>query len=79
MIRPIIKLTCSLSAQITSPLKVTESEALAWTTDLEQGNPQKDLSVTFYDEDFKVLESATTDQDVSPILMIFPENLLMLV
>ena len=44
-------------------LKVTESEALAWTTDLEQGNPQKDLSVTFYDEDFKVLESATTDQD----------------
>ena len=44
-------------------LKITETEALAWVTDLEQGNPQKDLPVIFYDEDFNVLETTSTDQD----------------
>ena len=44
-------------------LKITATEALAWATDLEEGNPQKDLSVIFYDEDFNVIKTATTDQD----------------
>ena len=44
-------------------LKTTETEAFAWTTDLEEGNPQKDLLVVFYDEDFYAIKSTRTDQD----------------
>jgi uncharacterized protein YfaS (alpha-2-macroglobulin family) len=43
--------------------KATSTEGLAWVTDLESGAPQKDVSVTFYDEKFTQLGKTTTDKD----------------
>ncbi len=43
--------------------KATPTEGLAWVTDLENGTPQKDVPVTFYDDKFVELGMATTDKD----------------
>lgn len=43
--------------------KMTESEGLAWLTDLETGAPVKDVDVVFYDMDGKELGQATTDRN----------------
>jgi len=44
-------------------LKATDTEGLAWVTDLESGKPQADVSVTFYDLDYKEVGKAKTDKD----------------
>ncbi|MFZ5820657.1 MAG: Ig-like domain-containing protein, partial [Chloroflexota bacterium] len=43
--------------------KATPSEGLAWVTDLESGQPQAGVPVTFYDAKFIRLGQATTDAD----------------
>jgi len=43
--------------------KATPTEALAWVTDLENGAPQKDISVTFYNDQFVEVGKASTDKD----------------
>ncbi len=43
--------------------KATATEGLAWVTDLESGAPQKDVAVAFYNDKFKEIGNATTDQD----------------
>jgi len=43
--------------------KATPTEGLAWVTDLESGAPQKDVSVTFYDDKFKEIGKTSTDKD----------------
>ncbi len=43
--------------------KMTESEALAWVTDLETGAPVNNVKVVFYDMDGKQLGAATTNRD----------------
>ena len=43
--------------------KATPTEGLAWVTDLESGAPQKDVSVTFYDDKFAEIGKTTTDKD----------------
>ncbi|HEY5902212.1 MAG TPA: Ig-like domain-containing protein, partial [Anaerolineales bacterium] len=44
-------------------LKTTETEALAWVTDLESGKPVSGMEVTFYDEKFRPLGSLKTVED----------------
>ncbi|MCE9645317.1 MAG: Ig-like domain-containing protein [Chloroflexi bacterium] len=44
-------------------LKASPSEGLAWVTDLESGAPQKNIPVTFYNDQFVKIGSASTDQD----------------
>ncbi len=44
-------------------LKATPTEGLAWLTDLESGEPQKNLSVTFYDDKFKEIGNTITDKN----------------
>ncbi|MDO9301172.1 MAG: alpha-2-macroglobulin family protein, partial [Anaerolineales bacterium] len=43
--------------------KTTPTEALAWVTDLESGAPQKNVAVTFYNENFKEIGKTITDKD----------------
>jgi hypothetical protein len=43
-------------------LKTTDSEALAWVTDLETGNPTGGVPVVFYDGDGRELGRATSDR-----------------
>jgi uncharacterized protein YfaS (alpha-2-macroglobulin family) len=43
--------------------KSTESEALVWLTDLETGQPVKNVDVLFYDSDGKKIGKASTDKD----------------
>jgi uncharacterized protein YfaS (alpha-2-macroglobulin family) len=43
--------------------KATPTEGLAWVTDLESGAPQKDVSVTFYNDKFKEIGKTATDKD----------------
>ncbi|MBN1304957.1 MAG: hypothetical protein JXA13_11025 [Anaerolineales bacterium] len=43
-------------------LKTTETEALAWVTDLESGQPQSGVEVIFYNKDFRELGQATTNR-----------------
>ncbi len=43
--------------------KATSTEGLAWVTDLESGVPQKNVSVTFYDNHSKELGNTTTDEN----------------
>ena len=43
--------------------KASATEALAWATDLESGEPEADLSVTFYDEYFNEIGKDLTDED----------------
>jgi uncharacterized protein YfaS (alpha-2-macroglobulin family) len=43
--------------------KATPTEGLAWLTDLESGAPQKDVSVTFYDDKFNETGKTITDTD----------------
>ncbi|HUH96086.1 MAG TPA: Ig-like domain-containing protein [Anaerolineales bacterium] len=40
-------------------LKTTASEGLAWVTDLESGQPQADVPVSFYDQDFHQVGTTT--------------------
>jgi alpha-2-macroglobulin len=44
-------------------MKTTRSEILAWLTDLENGEPLADVSLTIYDEDFRPLGEGSTDAD----------------
>jgi uncharacterized protein YfaS (alpha-2-macroglobulin family) len=43
--------------------KATSSEGLAWVSGLDDGKPQADVPLTFYDKDFNRLGSGTTNQD----------------
>jgi hypothetical protein len=43
--------------------KATNTEALAWVVDLESGQPQANVPVIFYDQNFKELGKATTDKN----------------
>jgi uncharacterized protein YfaS (alpha-2-macroglobulin family) len=43
--------------------KATSTEGLAWVVDLESGQPQTNVPVTFYDKDFHEVGSASTDQN----------------
>jgi hypothetical protein len=43
--------------------KATPTEALAWVTDLESGNPQMDLPVIFYNREFEEVGWGLTDDD----------------
>lgn len=43
--------------------KATSSEALAWVTDLDSGQPQAGVTVTFYNDKFIRLGEAQTDAD----------------
>ena len=43
--------------------KATSTDGLAWVTNLESGAPQKDVSVTFYNDKFTQIGKATTDKD----------------
>ncbi|MBI3738983.1 MAG: Ig-like domain-containing protein, partial [Chloroflexi bacterium] len=43
--------------------KATPTEGLAWITDLESGQPQANVKVTFYDDHLKQVGSTTTDQN----------------
>jgi len=47
----------------TLTLKTTDSEALAWLTDLETGQPVSGVSVVFFDQNGKAIGTATTDAD----------------
>jgi alpha-2-macroglobulin len=42
-------------------LKTTPSEGSAWITDLESGQPQADIPVTFYDQYLQVIGTRATD------------------
>lgn len=44
-------------------LKTTPTEGLAWITDLESGIPRENVSVTFYNDEFKELGKTKTNQD----------------
>ncbi len=44
-------------------LKATQSEALAWVTDLQTGKPVPNVTVVFYDEKFKEVGRVKTDKD----------------
>jgi len=44
-------------------LKASGSEASAWVVDLESGEPQPDISVTFYDQYLKEVGEKITDED----------------
>lgn len=44
-------------------LKTTRTEALAWLTDLESGEPLASVPLTVYDEKFSPLGKGTTDAD----------------
>jgi uncharacterized protein YfaS (alpha-2-macroglobulin family) len=44
-------------------LKTTSTEALAWVVDLESGEPQRDVPVTFYDTHFNEVDVVKTDKD----------------
>ncbi len=43
--------------------KATDSEGLAWLTDLETGKPQANVQVTFYGEKYNEVGTAKTDKD----------------
>jgi len=43
--------------------KATDTEGLAWITDLETGQPQPDVEVTFYGEKYNELGRVKTDRD----------------
>jgi len=43
--------------------KATPREGLAWLVDLESGEPQAGVPITFYDKDFKALGNASTDRN----------------
>lgn len=43
--------------------KATDSEGLAWVVDLESGEPQAGVTVTFYDQYYNELGTDRTDQD----------------
>jgi len=43
--------------------KATDSDALAWVTDLESGKPQANVNVTFFSDKFRKLGTVKTDKD----------------
>ncbi len=43
--------------------KATDTEGLAWVTDLESGKPQTNVPVTFYDEKYNEVGQVKTDKD----------------
>ncbi|NDJ87121.1 MAG: hypothetical protein GYB66_14680, partial [Chloroflexi bacterium] len=51
-------------------MKFSPNQSLAWVTDMQTGQPIPNVPVTFYDEGFSVIQSATTDQDGLAIIDI---------
>ncbi len=44
-------------------LKTTSTEASAWVTDLESGQPEANVPVTFYDQDLRKVGTVSTDKN----------------
>ncbi len=60
---PFIDHRIVMVAQSNLSLKVSPSEALAWLTDLQDGKPEANVPVVFYDYTLKEIGRATSDAD----------------